>query len=239
MSEPYPYFEVDHGSHKWHQWHAGKITASKFLAVQTVGNGQPWGAPALAYAEQLAIEIITGEPGEPVEARALSWGRDHEPIAREEYTARTLHHVEHPRRVYYRPGTLIGGTPDGLCKPNGGMEIKCPHTRAAHFRTIFSGQMPKEHIPQVMGYMWLTGADWWDFVSFDPRFPEGSRLFVQRIARNDQYIANLSMRCLAFQQLVIDVVKKFGYDGDPLALANPPEPDTVVEAEDGETGAEA
>lgn len=234
----YPFFEVDHGSATWHAWRAGKITCSRFLDVMSVGKGSPWGAPAFAYAEELAIQIITGEPGASVDAPALSWGRDHEPIAREEYTAQTLHHVEHPRRVYYRPGTLIGGTPDGLCEPNGGIEIKCPKDSRVHFRTLYNAQMPAHHIPQVMGYLWLTGRDWFDFVSFDPRFPESSRLFVQRINRNDQYIMQLIERTRAFQEFVLNMVKKFGYEGDPLALAGTPKVEASEEAPTDKEGAE-
>jgi hypothetical protein len=46
--------------------------------------------------------------------------------------------------------------------------------------------------------MWITGRQWWDFASYDPRMPKHLRLFVQRIERNDEYIQNLEKEVIAF-----------------------------------------
>ena len=43
-----------------------------------------------------------------------------------------------------------------------------------------------------------TGRKWCDFVSFDPRLPEDLQLFVVRVDRDDQYIANLEKEVSAF-----------------------------------------
>jgi len=51
--------------------------------------------------------------------------------------------------------------------------------------------MPSKYMPQVQWQMACANRLWNDFVSFDPRAPEGLQLFVTRIERDDKYIAEL------------------------------------------------
>ena len=39
--------------------------------------------------------------------------------------------------------------------------------------------------------MACTGRAWCDYVSFDPRMPAKAQLFVKRLERDDEYIANM------------------------------------------------
>jgi len=73
---------------------------------------------------------------------------------------------------------------------DGMVEIKCPNT-ATHFDTLLAGKMPTKYMPQVQWQMACANRLWNDFVSFDPRAPEGLQLFITRIERDDKYIANL------------------------------------------------
>ena len=84
---------------------------------------------------------------------------------------------------------MVGASPDGLIAPNGGVEIKCPHNPVRHYAALKG--MPTEHAPQVQTCIWLAEAEWWDFVSFDPRFPPHLRLIIHRIERDDGYISDL------------------------------------------------
>lgn len=52
--------------------------------------------------------------------------------------------------------------------------------------------MPTEHRAQVQGILWVTGRAWWDFISFDPRMPEHLQLYIERIERDEAYIATLA-----------------------------------------------
>ena len=45
--------------------------------------------------------------------------------------------------------------------------------------------------PQVQWQMACANRLWVDFVSFDPRAPEGLQLFVTRIERDDKYILEM------------------------------------------------
>ena len=227
------FFEVEHGTEAWRTWRAGKITGSRAINLLATGaNG--WGVPAMKYADELAVELCTGLPyGADIDAPALRWGREQEPFARDAYILETGHHVVKPNRVYYRDGMFVGGSPDGEIEPNGGMEIKCPKDPRVHLETLSEGTIPVHHIPQVQWYMWLTERDWWDFVSYDPRFKEAKRLFIQRIPRNDAFITRIAFRVQEFQKLVIAKAQKGGYEGDPFNIAPPvvgdPEVDTSKE----------
>jgi hypothetical protein len=68
--------------------------------------------------------------------------------------------------------------------------------------------MPEEHMAQVQGQMWLTGREWCDFVSFDPRMPADLQLYVQRVQRNPEFIAGLEREIITFLSEVDAIVQK-------------------------------
>ena len=43
----------------------------------------------------------------------------------------------------------------------------------------------------MQAQMAVTGAKWCDFVSFDPRMPERSRLLIVRVSRDNDFIAEM------------------------------------------------
>lgn len=182
----------------WRRARAGVVTASRFGEVLAFGaKGQPLKARQ-DYLGQIVVERLTGEPFSMIIAQALGWGTDLEPYAVAAYEARTGLLVAPGNDLVLHPDVLgVGATPDGLVGEDGGFECKCPASSIVHLRTILEG-MPVEHVPQVQGGMWVTGRRWWDFVSYDPRMPERMRLHVQRIERDERYIARLEEAVLAF-----------------------------------------
>ena len=83
-----------------------------------------------------------------------------------------------------------GASPDGLVGVDGLLEIKCPNT-ATHIDTLISEQVPTKYITQMQWQMACTGRQWCDFVSFDPRLPDGLQLFVKRVDASIEYITTL------------------------------------------------
>ena len=53
-------------------------------------------------------------------------------------------------------------------------------------------------MPQVQGQLWITGRAWIDFVSFDPRMPKEFQVYIERIERDDAYIATLDSEIRGF-----------------------------------------
>lgn len=193
------------------QWFAdrmGKITASRLRDVK--GRDKRTGKYLKAredYKRQIVAEILTGVPREQIKAKALAWGTEAEPFAVAAYEARiddlvTLSgFVPHPRYAF------IGASPDFLVGTDGGGEIKCPLDSEVHLETLLSG-LPQEHIEQIQGGLWVTGRAWWDFISYHPHFPSHLRLYVQRVHRDEAFIADMDAECLQFWAEVQQILKR-------------------------------
>lgn len=82
---------------------------------------------------------------------------------------------------------MAGCSPDGLIGEKGGLELKCPKS-ATHLGYLRSGKVPSAYLAQILHSLWVTGRDWWDFASFDDRFPEPLQLFCVRVQRNEDEI---------------------------------------------------
>ena len=193
----------------WYAARIGKATASRFKDAiaakkqtekQKKDNlpGDPMQAQ-LDYLTELVVERLTGQRVQKYVTAAMQWG-DHEPEARTAYERTTGTHVEETGFVAH--DTLLAGcSPDGLVDWDGLIEIKCPWNSAVHIETLLNG-MPSDHVPQVQGQMWITGRQWCDFVSYDPRMPEPLQLHIQRINRDPGFIADLEARITSFLQQV-------------------------------------
>jgi hypothetical protein len=206
----------------WFAARVGRITASRMCDVMafSVGEGEyksgpRKGQPKVAlplkartdYALQLAAERITGQAKSQTRAGPLDWGKQWEPVARSEYEnqigvlVREVFFIVHPLHDF------IGASADFQRDPDGGGEIKCPFDQEVHLNTLEHG-LPKEHLEQIQGGLWVTERQWWDFVSFHPAFPPHLQLYVQRVLRDEAYIAKLEAACLSLNDEVNAIVRK-------------------------------
>lgn len=195
------------GDEAWRQERAGCITASCMADllwepddVYKSGDkkGQPKPAPQsrVNYIDQLVAELLTGQPREEVHARALDYGKEMEPEAIAAYEARTGRIVEQCGFVRHADYPFIGASPDILVDHDGGGEAKCPMSIVVHARTLREG-LPAAHVAQIQGGLWVTGRLWWDFISYNPKFPPALQLYVQRVYRDDLFIARLKRDSLS------------------------------------------
>lgn len=179
---------IEQRTHAWLMQRVGHVTASRFKAVLAkVKSGQPAQARK-DYLMELVCERLTGQPTQRFVNAAMQWGTEQEPYARDAYVARTGRQVDEIGFVKH-PELMVGVSPDGVVDLEGLIEIKCMST-ANHVASMMNGMDP-DHMAQIQGQMWVTGYSWCDFVSFDPRMPEGLDLYIQRIHRDPAYIANL------------------------------------------------
>ena len=193
-------------SDDWYAARCGKATASRFKDVLARKKptaeqakkklpGDPT-ADRQKYLTELVVERLTGQPAPAYENAAMRWGTEQEAAARAAYEQRTDVAVEETGFVAH--DTLMAGcSPDGLVDWDGLIEIKCPFNTGVHIETLLNG-MPAEHTAQVQGQMWITGRQWCDFVSFDPRMPEPLQLHIQRINRDPAFIADLERQVTEF-----------------------------------------
>lgn len=181
--------DCDQGSDAWLHARAGIATASCFADIMAkIKSGEA--ASRRNYRARLIVERLTGKPVSTYQNAAMRQGTEREPLARDAYMVNSGYLVE--RIGFVRHDTLeAGASPDGLIEHDGGLEIKCPEL-ATHLEYLRLPAEPPEHTPQIQGNLWITGRAWWDFVSFNPDFPERLQLLVRRVRRDDKYIATLA-----------------------------------------------
>ena len=187
---------MDQRSDEWFAARLGKVTASKVTDV-IAKTKSGYGASRATYMTDLAIERLTGNPTEFYANAAMQWGTDVEPQARAAYeflndaTVVEEGFIEHPTIA------MSGASPDGLVGDDGMLEIKCPMSKT-HYATLLNGKIAKKYIDQMQWQMSCAGRQWCDFVSFDPRMPEGLDFFCERVKRDDEYISELETEVSKF-----------------------------------------
>lgn len=189
------------GTELWLKDRAGRVTGSMVKSLYaTIKTGK---AVARAdYRYQLAVERLTGAP-EPqgFVSDDMKWGIEQEKYARMAYEADTGNMVAESGFAYL-DDIAAGGSVDGFIasdsNPYAGVwEAKCPKTKT-HIKYLEAGGIPKEYIPQITHNVWVSGAEYAVFVSFDPRLPENLQLFHIRVERSSLAIDEHEKMVLAF-----------------------------------------
>lgn len=180
---------LEQRSAEWFGMRLGKVTASRVADV-VARTKSGYSTSRANYAAQLMCERLTGTPTETYSNAAMQWGTDHEPDARDLYAFRHDADVLEVGFIPHPKIEMSGASPDGLIGDVGLVEIKCPIT-ATHIEILRSGSIPDKYVVQMQWQMACTGRVWCDFVSYDPRMPEEMRLFVKRVARDDDRISAL------------------------------------------------
>lgn len=187
---------------EWYAERLGKVGCSRLSDV-LAGDKT---ASRRNYMAELVCERLTGERSESFTSDAMQWGIDTEPMAAQAYTLETFREItEHGGKEHdCIPG--FRGSPDGLILPDGGIEIKCPKT-ATHLDTLINETVKKEYLYQMAGYVSIFNANWWDFVSYDPRLP-GHELFIKRFDRDDLPVKEVETGVKRFLEELEEMMQK-------------------------------
>lgn len=177
------------GTPEWKLIRAGKATGSKAACI--FAEGRTKGSEAVTrrdYRVQLVTERLTGRPAEDgFVSKEMLHGTETEPFARMAYEAATGAMVREAGFAYL-PDLAAGASVDGFIDDDadglGLLEAKCPKS-ATHIVYLQAKRLPPEYVPQATHEIWITGAAFVDFVSFDPRMPERLQLFKVRVYRNE------------------------------------------------------
>lgn len=209
----------EQGTEAWREERAGKITASMMHVVMLpreraafktgprAGQPKPQLKAMTDYAHMLAAERLTSRPRKQLKAAALQWGKDVEPAAVAAYQAETGEIVALCGFVQHPELEFVGASPDFLVGDDGGGEIKSPESSEVHLETLLTG-LPSEHLEQIQGGLWVTGRKWWDFVSYHPDFEPDLRLYIQRVERDEEFIAELDRACREMERDVLALVEQ-------------------------------
>ena len=196
---------IEQGTDAWHQLRLGKVTASRvadIMAKTKTGASASRGN----YLIELALQRVTGTIEPMYTNEAMAWGTATEPQARVAYEVKTGNFVDQIAFVEHDIIEWFGCSPDGLVGKDGLIEIKCPNS-ATHWATIKDGKPPNKYVIQMQTQMACTGRKWCDFVSFDPRMPERSQLFICRVERDQKMIDEIETEVMKFLIEVFDEVK--------------------------------
>jgi putative phage-type endonuclease len=197
---------IEQGSAEWLTIRLGKVTASRIADVLAKGRSGP-SATREDYITELVVQRLTNQPGESFTNAAMEWGTQTEPMARIAYEAHANVFVEQVAFVEHPTIEWFGCSPDGLVGSTGLLEIKCPNSKT-HISYLLAGKPPAKYVPQMQCQMAVTGREWCDFVSYDPRLPEDLQLFVVRLERDEEYIKAMEQEVEKFLGEVSEMYSK-------------------------------
>ena len=201
------------GTPEWKADRAGHATSSKFQSG-ILAKGKAAGSESVGranYRLQLAVERITGRPDEDgYKNDAMEQGHVFEETVKPLLETRHGLMIDSVGFVKNDRIPGVGCSPDGRImqlssslqrelnvKGPGGVEVKSAVGSTAHAEALENG-MPSKYAAQVQGNMWITESEWWLFVSFDPRFPEGIDAYIQLVRRDDAYCRMLDAEVRKF-----------------------------------------
>jgi len=197
--------DAEQRSDEWFSARAGRLTGSVAAGILAkIKTGEAAARRDLRM--KLALERITGKPDEDgYVSKEMQRGIDMEPVALGEYEIATGVIVQ--RTGFLSCESIMAGCSlDGHIDDFAGIvEYKCPKS-ATHYRYLRDGGIPSEHRVQCLHNLWVSGAQWCDFVSFDDRFPERLQLFVARMVRDESAIKEYEAEAMRFlAEVAIDV----------------------------------
>ena len=169
---------------EWHAARLGRLTGSCAAdMLAKIKTGEAAGRRNLRV--RLVLERLTGQSQEDdYVSKDMQRGTDLESAAFAAYEAETGNLA---RRVGFlaHPDLMAGCSPDAeVGGYQGIVELKCPKS-ATHLGYLRARVVPDDYLKQVQHNLWITGAQWADFVSWDPRFPPSLRLMITRVTMAD------------------------------------------------------
>lgn len=191
----------EQGTQEWFDCRLGIPTASRFKDIITPAKADK-SKSYKAYMYSLIAEKLTGEKDDIFKTEWMERGNELEPLARETYEF--IHDVEVVQvGIILNDEGTIGASPDGLIGNNGGLEIKCPKPSTI-VKYIIDDKLPLEYKPQVMGNLWLSEREYWDFIAFHPDM----KPFELRVYRDEVYIKKIAQHINDFVDEMMDIYNK-------------------------------
>jgi hypothetical protein len=202
--------ECDQRSEDWFAARAGRLTGSVAAdAMRTIRSGAP-AASRKHLRTRLALERITGRPQErKFTTEALQNGIDKEPFALGRYEAETgeiLTRVGFLSHNELMAGCSLDAAIMAGMRIAGIVEGKAPES-ATHFEYLKPPhEIPEDYRWQCLHNVWMSGAAWCDFISFDDRFPDDLQYLCVRFQPDEKEIRAYEIAALRFLAEVTEEV---------------------------------
>jgi hypothetical protein len=181
----------------WFAARLGRLTGSRAAdMLATIKSGEAAARRDLRM--QLVVERLTGTAQEEgYVSPAMERGVALEPAAFAAYEALTGEVVSRSGFLahdVYAAGTSLDGHIGDF---EGVVELKAPKS-ATHLGYIRGGVVPAAYLPQMLHHLWITGAAYGDFLSYDPRLGPGLETFWVRLLRDEAQVAAYAAKVLTF-----------------------------------------
>lgn len=176
--------ECEQRSDAWRAARLGKVCGSKASdMLATNKDGKP-AASRRNLLTQLVLERITGRSQEGgYQSKFMEQGHEREDEARRFYeatTGRLLSEVGFLQHPELAAGVSLDGYAGDISAPSGLIEIKCP-IPATHLEYVETGIVPGDYLKQVSHALFITGAPWCDWFSYNPDFPDPLKAKLVRV----------------------------------------------------------
>lgn len=207
----YTVIDCDQRSELWKAARAGRLTGSVASDAMSKQRSKPkeFTAARKHLRMRLALERILGRPQErEFTTAAVQHGIEREPIALARYEAVSGEILTRVGFLSHNE-VLAGCSLDAAVMPGkrieGIVEAKCPES-ATHFEYLRTRQIPYDYRWQCLHNLWMSGADWCDFISFDDRFPEDLQYLCVRLERDAQEVREYEIQVCRFLAEVAEEV---------------------------------
>lgn len=177
---------------RWMAKRCGKITASIVPALMTKGKKSDWGKTAITELLAVFHERRTGIQRDSISTFAMRWGLENEYPAfcyyRDHFNKDARYSHDGEDIVFLEPIPGFGISPDAVTGSVGITEIKCPENPVNHLKYCLIDKIePGDDYYYQMMAQFISGVDWIDFCSFDPRMDDGDplKMHVVRLHRRD------------------------------------------------------
>jgi hypothetical protein len=217
------------GTYEWLQARSGIPTASEFDQLVTPKYKIKTGQGPKSFLEKKVAEYWQGGPLPSWQGMDIEIGQILEERAKPWYELTTGQPITNVGLVT-TDDRRVGCSPDGLIGEDGGIEIKCP-ARHTHVGYLLDGVLPEDYELQVHGSLYVTGREWWMFLSYDSKFPK----FLHRVERDETKCAVIHEALQLFLERFDVAVKRMEeINGgprppvemfDPLKYERPSQPD--------------
>ena len=200
------YNGIEQGSEEWLKIRLGKVTASRVADILAKTKSGP-SASRQNYLIELALQRVTGTFEQSFTTPAMQDGIDRESQARVLYEVTTSNFVDQTPFIDHPTIVGFGASPDGLVNLDGMCEIKC-RANAGHWEVIKSKEIPKKYWIQQQAQLSCANRVWNDYVGYNPNFPDKSKLFVQRVYRDETFINEMELEIKKFLKEVEEETKR-------------------------------
>jgi hypothetical protein len=212
MAFPFTVIDVPQRSPEWFAARLGRLTGS--VAAEMMANPRKGATESVQRRNlrvRLALERLTGRSLERSFTNgSMERGIEKEADAIAAYEARTGM-VVRPCGFVSLNDSMVGTSPDGVIGDFVGVvEAKCPDS-PTHLTYLRDNRIPPDYQHQLIHTLYVTDAEYCDFVSFDDRMPEGLELFVKRLwlhdVDTDAYALAVKLFLAEVEQEIADINK--------------------------------